>query len=130
MPGEGVMMSSFQKKIRFKYVFDERYDPVYISGAMGGITPKQDIVVNFFFERHPVPYSETYTLDKKGMLAEKVSSEPLHDDETYQFIRTIKSGVVLNLQTARELKIFLEHHIRLLEEIEAGSEKKKEDRDV
>ncbi len=105
-------------KIRFKYVFDDKYDPVYISGAMGGITPKREVVVNFFFERHPIPYSETYSLDNVGVIGQRIDAKPSVKEDMFQFIRTIKSGVILNLKTAKELREFLDHHIALLEELE------------
>lgn len=38
-------------KINFKYKFSDAYNPVYVNGAYGGVNPRGEIVINFYFER-------------------------------------------------------------------------------
>ncbi|MFC0297755.1 hypothetical protein [Geobacillus jurassicus] len=48
-------MSGKEKVVHFKYLFPDDYNPVYVNGAHGGISPQGEIVVNFYFERRPLP---------------------------------------------------------------------------
>lgn len=45
-------------KVKFSYIKDENYAPKYSNGAIGGITSKGEIVVNFFTE---IPLSRFFT---------------------------------------------------------------------
>lgn len=102
------------KNIKFKYVFDEQYTPTYISGGIGGVTPAKDIVLNFYFERHPIPYKETNKILENGSM-ELVSRDPEVDTEELNFIRHIENGIVMNLNTAKSIRDYLNQQIKLLE---------------
>ena len=108
-------MGNELKNIKFKYVFDDKYSPNYISGAIGGITPRQEVVLNFFFERQPIPYSETNKINEDGSVGAKIASKPKINPEQIDFIRNIENGVVMNLNTAKEVRKFLDMQITILE---------------
>lgn len=102
-------------KIKFKYIFPDNYNPVYCSGALGGITPSGEIVANFFLERMPIPKSITNSLDESGNLGKIAATEPKDLNET--FIRYISTGIILSEENARSIYDWLGEQIEKLDRI-------------
>ena len=98
-------MSHKNNEFRFKYIFSHDYNPVYINGAHGGVTPRGELVVNFYQERQPLPNAITHEINPNGTIGTEVSVEP--GDLNKSLVRFIENGVVLNYQTARELHHWL-----------------------
>lgn len=99
--------------INFKYIFPDEYNPVYANGVFGGVSPQGEIVVNFFFERNPIPYSETRNVDDNGQLTEVIKIDPQEHDTNV--LRVISNGVILNLQSAKAINEWLTGKIIELE---------------
>ncbi|ALA70050.1 hypothetical protein GT50_07420 [Geobacillus stearothermophilus 10] len=108
-------MSGKEKAVHFKYLFPDDYNPVYVNGAHGGISPQGEIVVNFYFERRPLPYEETYVFEGTGQPARKTDVRPPDHEENV--IRYVSTGVVMNLETAKLFHEWLGEHIMMLEQI-------------
>ena len=49
------MSESKKPEIVFKYIFNYAYNPVYVNGAHGGLSPRGELVMNFYLERPPLP---------------------------------------------------------------------------
>lgn len=86
-----------QKRVKFKYAFADDYEPEYINGVHGVVSPNGELVMHFFMDRMPIP-NEVYqgiredgTLDDTDLQQEP--SEPM-------IRRTIKNGVVMSPATA------------------------------
>ncbi len=103
------------EEIKFKYLFKDNYNPKYINGAQGGINPTGEIIINFYFERIPLPNSETINMNEKSQSFEKTNVSP--DDWDMSFVRVVENGIILNYQTAKELHNWLGNQILKLEEI-------------
>lgn len=99
--------------IKFKYLFDKNYDPDYVNGIYGGINPTGELVIHFFLERIPLPYEESVNLDAGG---EAFGETFVVAPDEYKFIRSIKSGVVLNKNTAKTLLDWLQTVIPEMED--------------
>lgn len=93
------------KQIKFKYVFDKDYNPVYCNGAYGGINPQGDIVANFYFERSPIPNHVIHDINDDGTLSGVVSSDP-SEVEQYM-IRYVNGGIILNIDSAKSIHEWL-----------------------
>ena len=102
-----------ENKITFKYKYPDDYNPQYINGAQGGINVQGEIVVNFYFERLPLPNSITHEISNDGALGNVVSTEP--KDLPDSVLRYVQSGVVMNLEVAKQVHAWLSKHIQLLE---------------
>lgn len=102
-------------KVKYKYIFQNDYNPKYINGAYGGINPQGEIVANFYFERTPLPVSQSYQIDDKGRVTDALESEP--SDLNQSLIRFIENGVIMNYETAKEIYEWLGLHIQKLEEL-------------
>lgn len=94
-----------KKTLKFKYIFDEDYNPVYVNGAQGGINPQGEIVANFYLERLALPNNQTQVVNPNGTLGDIIRSEP--DDLNQSFVRFIKNGIVMNLQSAKSIYTWL-----------------------
>lgn len=92
---------SEERTINFHYVFAEDYNPVYCTGAYGGVSPQGDIIANFYLERMPIPKSIMHELNDDGSLGEIVGMEP--SDFQQKVIRHVSAGIILNETNARSI---------------------------
>ena len=107
---------SEKPQVKFKYIFTYDYNPVYINGAHGGITPRGELVVNFYQERPPLPNSISHEINPNGTIGSEVSVAP--EDLNQTLVRFITNGVVVNYQTARDLHFWLGEKVKEMETIE------------
>ena len=101
------------QRVKFKYLFDKDYDPEYINGIYGGINPCGELVLHFFLERIPLPYEESVNLNEDEETFGETSVTML---EEFKFIRSIKSGVVMNKDTAETLLEWLQNVVTEMED--------------
>lgn len=109
-------MSDKKNELKFKYIFDDSYNPVYVNGAHGGVTPRGELVVNFYLERQPLPKSISHEIAANGSIGRESAVEPT--DLPRSFVRFISSGVVLSHQTAKEIHFWLGEKLKEMEAIE------------
>ncbi len=96
--------------LKFKYKFSEDYNPVYVNGAFGGVTPNGELVLNFYLERHAIPKSQTMELAPGGRLGEEVGREP--EDHKASMVRFMTNGVVLSPLGAAQIYSFIGRHLK------------------
>lgn len=107
---------SDKPQLTYKYVFNHNYNPVYANGAYGGVSPRGEIVINFYLERQPLPNAVTHEINPNGTIGRDVAIEP--DDFKSSLVRFVEAGVVFNLDTARNFHGWLGERIRELEAME------------
>jgi len=103
-------------EVTFKYIFNYAYNPVYVNGAHGGMTPRGELVMNFYLERPPLPQEITHEINPDGTIGDIVGEEPA--DLKNSMVRYIDSGVVLNYDTARNIHFWLGERLKEMESIE------------
>lgn len=113
-------MSQKKQDFTFKYIFTYDYNPLYVNGAHGGITPRGELVVNFYQERMPLPNSITHELNPNGTIGRETAVEP--EDLNRSLVRYVSTGVVVSQQTARELHFWLGEKLRELDAMEQARE--------
>lgn len=86
-----------ENTVKFKYIFDDAYNPKYVNGAFGGITPNGEVVVNFYFERAGLPIEQEFKLQEDGSIGELCASEP----EEFKFVRYVQGGITMSQTDAR-----------------------------
>jgi|SRR5690606_13690612 len=104
------------QKIKYKYKFDDRYNPKFINGAIGGVSPQGEIIINFYLERTSLPITQTFDINKSTGIGQLSVTEP--KDIENSFIRYIENGVVMNYKTAKEIHRWLGEHIKNLEKLD------------
>ncbi|MBJ6799354.1 hypothetical protein [Geomonas propionica] len=109
-------MSKKQNEMTFKYIFTYDYNPVYVNGAHGGISPRGELVINFYLERQPLPNSISHEITQAGTIGPETEVEP--SDLGRSLVRQVINGVVVNHQTARELHFWLGEKLKELDALE------------
>lgn len=111
-----------ESEVQFKYIFDDDYNPIYVNGAQGGVNVKGEIVANFFFERSAIPYSSIHQVEEGNQISQsEVKVDPV--DVNRKFIRMVETGVIMNYQTAKDIRDWLSKHIETIEKLTEKSEK-------
>ena len=100
------------KKLTFIYKYSDEYNPEYVNGAIGGKNPAGELVVNFYLERMPLPKKVQHAVNPDGSLGEPFIDP---EDHSSNIIRFISSGVVMNLNSAKQLHAWLGQKIKELE---------------
>ncbi|MBJ6723300.1 hypothetical protein [Geomesophilobacter sediminis] len=103
-------------EMTFKYIFTYDYNPVYVNGAHGGVSPRGELVMNFYLERQPLPNALGYEINQNGTIGAETTVEP--EDLQRSLVRHVANGVVVNLQTARDLHFWLGEKIKEMEAME------------
>jgi hypothetical protein len=107
-------MSKLEPSITFKYIFKYDYNPVYVNGAHGGISPRGEIIANFYLERPPLPNQISHAINSDGSIgADIIAADP--EDLNSSIVRYVSNGVVLNHQNAKALHSWLGEQIEALE---------------
>jgi len=110
------MSQSKQPEITFKYIFNYAYNPVYVNGAHGGISPRGELVMNFYLERPPLPQEIKHAINPNGTIGEVTAEEPHNLGNS--MVRYIDNGVILNYESARNLHYWMGERLKELEAIE------------
>lgn len=109
-------MSSKNPEMTFKYIFTYDYNPVYVNGAHGGVSPRGELVMNFYLERQPLPNAIAHEITPSGTIGAETTVEP--EDLGRSLVRQVINGVVVNFQTARELHYWLGEKLKEMEAME------------
>lgn len=109
-------------QINFKYKFNEDYNPVYVNGAYGGISSRGEIIANFFLERQPIPKTEACEVNSKGIIKSSKITEPI--EHRFNVIRYVETGVIMNIETAKIIRNWLNDKIAELEKLSEEKGKK------
>jgi hypothetical protein len=104
------------KELNIKYKFDSNYNPTYVNGALGGINPQGEIIANFYLERGPLPKSTKFELTGENQLGNVVEHNP--EDFQNSLIRYVECGIVLNLNSAKQINKWLSEQISTLESLQ------------
>ena len=107
--------------ISFEYKLSADYKVHAVNGIFGGITPKGDLMINLFYEGHPIPEHSTYNINQDGTIGdekERIVSNAL--------VRNIPFGVSMTIDTAKSLKKWLEEKIEQYDTIFIHNREKEE----
>ncbi|NVN98623.1 MAG: hypothetical protein HXX17_04795 [Geobacteraceae bacterium] len=110
------MSQGKKPEIAFKYIFNYAYNPVYINGAHGGISPRGELVMNFYLERPPLPEEVKHAINPNGTIGDVTSEEP--HDLSNSMVRYIDNGVILNYESARNIHYWIGERLKEMEAIE------------
>ena len=97
------------QEIVFKYVKSNFYRVIHANGAFGGISGRGEIHIGFYSERLEFPDSSTLAISPAGLIGtEKFegSGKP---------VREVEADIVVDLGTAKQLKVWLDNKITAME---------------
>lgn len=99
-------------KIRYKFKFQDDYNPVYVNGVYGGFNHFGEMVIHFYQERYPIPNEQ--------ISKESGEIQHLPEDFSNTRLRMVQTGVVMNESMAIVLRDWLTDWIEAKKKIEEG----------
>jgi len=100
-----------RNKITFKYVIPEHIQDLYINGAYGGVGHAGSLIyMHVYSERRPIPKALTHALTDERRLGEELERKIGGD-----MIRLVQASLVMNIETARAIRDWLDEKIIYLE---------------
>jgi len=109
-----------KKEFTFKYVIPDHIQDCYVNGAFGGVTPRNEISMHLFCERHPIPKTVKHKIKADGTLSNEESREIGGD-----VIRIIQSSVIMDEGTAIAIRDWLNERLKHLENLRSEDKKGK-----
>jgi len=107
-----------QTKFKFKYVIPDHLQDCYVNGAWGGVTPRGEIHMHPYSERHPIPLEITHNIKKDGSMSD--SGKVIVGGDV---VRIVQSSLVFDLKTAIAIRDWLSNMINVFEDEEAKEKK-------
>jgi hypothetical protein len=101
-----------KKEFTFKYIIPDHIQDCYVNGAFGGVTPRNEISMHLFCERHPIPKNIKHKIKADGTLSDEISTEIGGD-----VVRIIQSSVIMDEGTAIAIRDWLSDRIKFLESL-------------
>jgi len=98
-----------KKEVKFKYVFPKDLRDYYINGAWGGVTPRKEIHMHLYSERHPIPKALVYEIKDDGSLGDE-GAKVFGGD----VVRLIQTSVVMDVGTAEAIRDWLTDKIKFI----------------
>ncbi len=85
------------EKVRFLYSKPDDYKMIYANGAYGGITPRGDLICNFFLEYNDLPLEEVAPLVGGRVEADKIQRVDRVEHKPTELVirRDLKVGIII-----------------------------------
>jgi hypothetical protein len=100
-----------QREVVIKYIKSNLFRVIHADGAWGGMSPHGDIHISFYNERPAIPDRSRFVVSEDQV----VKSEEFEAES--ELVREVEIDVVVDLQTARSLRTWLDGRIVALEEL-------------
>ncbi len=104
--------SKLPEQMDVHYLKTNSYRTYYMDGIFGGVTPNAKLYVELFLQRSPTPQIIQYSVEKNGNLGKelkRIGKEGL--------IREIEAGLVMDIQTAKVFRDWLDNKIEEFEKM-------------
>lgn len=101
------------EKFDFNYIKSNYFRVVHSDGVIGNLTPKNDIFVGFFNERHSLPDKVSFEITPEGELGKE--KERVTTSEG--IFREVEVGVVIDLEQAKTIVVWLSGMINQAEKL-------------
>jgi len=95
------------KQIDVHYIKTDGYRTYYFDGVFGGLTPNGKLYIELFLQRQPTPQIIQHQIEATG----KLGKELKRIGKT-GMVREIEAGLMIDIETAKILKDWLEEKIR------------------
>jgi len=106
-------MSQTEVKVKFHIPDDHKLH--FVTSVWGGITSRGMLEIHFLHDRPPLPKRTTNKIDDSGVLVEQSS-----DTAGYSLVRSVQTGVVMDIESAREFLRWLQEKISAYENLLEG----------
>lgn len=100
-------------KVNIHYIKNSGFRQIHADGAIGGITPRGELNINFYAERIIIPKSEEVSIKDDGKLGDRLS---ISEDSKKGIVREIEVGAYMDIEVAKNLRKWLELKIKEYEQ--------------
>jgi len=114
-------------KIKFYYVKSNHFKSFFANGAYGGLGPNGLINIAFYIERPAIPKAIVHDLEPDGKLGKEITSER---EGKSGVIREVDCNIMMDLNTAKTIRGWLDRHITMLEKVIEETKTKTENNDT
>jgi hypothetical protein len=90
----------------------------YINGAYGGVTSRQEIVMQLFSERGPLPKQLNIEVEEDGSI-----SKPGEPQFKADVIRLVQASLIMDAGTAKAIRDWLDDKIKYVSELNKSETK-------
>jgi hypothetical protein len=108
-----------EDKIEFHYIKSPHFKTFLTSGAYGGVSPNGLISMAFYVERSPIPRKTAFNIEN-GKLGNEISELKEGKEGV---IREVDCNILMDVDTAKNVRNWLDNHIKSLEELEKKATK-------
>jgi len=97
-------------ELTFKYVCPEDLRDLYVNGLYGGVTPRNELYIHFYSERHPIPKKATNKISEDGKVSDQADLELGGD-----VVRMVQASISMNVDTAINFRNWLNDQINYID---------------
>ena len=101
-------------KLKFDYIKSNVFRVIHADGVIGGPTPRLSIHMDFWSERFPIPQQTVHEVNPDGGLGEELKEER---QSRKAIVREVEIGVVMDLDTAKSFREWLNDKITEIERV-------------
>jgi hypothetical protein len=101
-------------RVRFDYIKSASFRVIHVDGVVGGLTPRLDVHMDFWSERFPIPQQVVHRVNADGNLGDEIKPERKTREA---IVREVEAGVVMDLDTARAFRDWLNDRIAEIEQV-------------
>jgi hypothetical protein len=108
--------------VTLNYIKSNYFRVIHADGAIGGFTPKGEMFVSLYSERPPLP-DVTVQAIENGQLGPEILEQRRG---TEGILREVEVGVVMDLNVAKALVVWLMERINVADQMQADSQTARE----
>ena len=119
-------------KARFIYNTPEDYEPIYINGVYGGLTPRGELLAHFFYEYAGTLEQESYNI-VENMLddeSKKVIHRNFREENEIVYQRDLKVGIIIPASQIQSMINWMQEKLDILVESQKRIQEADQNADV
>lgn len=119
------------KKARFIYNKPENYEPIYVNGVFGGVTPRGELLSHFFFEYADIPEKEEINVEDGNIVQESRVITHGHEREEGEIVfqRDVKAGLIIPAHQIQSIINWMQEKLDKIMETQAQLREEAENAD-
>jgi len=106
-----------EKELKIKFHIPDNHKLHFVTSVWGGVNAKGMVEINFLHDRPPLPKSSVDVVDELGNLIKSKI-----DTSGYELVRIVQTGVVMDIDSAKNLLNWLKEKIDAWELRNKGAE--------
>lgn len=109
-------MDNIPQKMTFEYKISPNFIVYAATGAIGGLNPQAQLIINFFNDRAAIPRKQTFEINEQGALM----MPPLSEEKKELVIRDVFAAISLPAHTARGIAQWLNEQADNFDKIQSS----------